>query len=70
MVLVELNSALAWSAKAAPLTDQGRLTKQAGLDRQDIVASHVAAWIAPVKDQILNRVLSHAPVSRGHLDEV
>jgi hypothetical protein len=64
---VELNPALAWSPQTAPLPDQGSIPEQAGLDLQDIVTSHVAAWVAPVQDQIVDRVVSHARVSFGPL---
>ena len=70
LVFIELDPAPTRSAKAAPRPDQGRSPKQAGRERQDVVASHVAAWIKPVQDQIVDRVVSHAPVSRGPLDAV
>ncbi len=70
LVFVELDPSLSWLANAAPLTDQGRLAKQAGFDRQDIVASHVAGMVTPVEHQVLDRVCGHASMLDKRMGEV
>ncbi len=54
MIVMKLNLALAGLANPAPLPDQRRPAEQTELNRKHVVASHVAAGIAPIKNQVLN----------------
>ena len=63
VVFVKCNPPLTWPADATPLAGQGCLTKQAPFNRQDVVASHIAARGVPVEDQGLDHIVRHAPVS-------
>ncbi len=64
VVFVERNPRLIGPADVAPIVGQGCLSEQARFNRQDIVASHIAARVVPVEDKVLDHIVRHAPASR------
>lgn len=60
---VKFNPFLSRLPHASPFAREGEIAEQAGFDRQDIVPCHVAVRILPIKNEVLDSVLSHAQVS-------
>jgi hypothetical protein len=54
MTFMKLNLALAGLTDPAPFPDQRCPTEQTELNRKHVVASHVAAGIAPIENQVLD----------------